>query len=361
MRAVLLLLVFCLTFLGCNRSKESSLSSEQKLGNAFFEYDEIDYYFNNYDESKMIELENNSSNSEIDSLKYGVLLVDIPKDINDLGFVSKLEEMGFKQSSIDKSKLSEINKIFVEKSVTENLATACIYVYRDLLIFKKNREIIGTAKICFGCLANQIKGTSANTENFGQDAYITKRFDVKADGTKIGQEDFASLAQKIPQIHGEQYKYSGNYTELFELIQQYLPLYKLEAPKLLRMLIFNFLFSNGDAHYKNFSILETPLGDYRLSPAYDLLNSRIHINDNGFALDDGLLPKNLAQGKILNQFAKLAELAEISENIFNNSMAMLISKSELVQKMIAASFLDVSTKRNYWQSYQGRLKQLSKS
>ena len=45
--------------------------------------------------------------------------------------------------------------------------------------------------------------------------------------------------------------------ELFELMQQYLPAYKLEAPKLLKILIFNYLFSNGDAHFKNFSLLET--------------------------------------------------------------------------------------------------------
>lgn len=81
-------------------------------------------------------------------------------------------------------------------------------------------------------------------------------------------------------------------------MEAHLPAYKLEAPKLLKVLIFNYLFSNGDAHFKNFSLLETPMGDYCLSPAYDLLNSRIHIEDRDFALEDGLLPRNLAQGKI---------------------------------------------------------------
>jgi serine/threonine-protein kinase HipA len=137
-------------------------------------------------------------------------------------------------------------------------------------------------------------------------------------------------------------------------------MYKIEAPKLLRILLFNYLFSNGDAHFKNFSLLETPFGDYRLSPAYDLLNSRIHIDDKDFALDEGLLPKNLTQGKIGLQFAKLAEKAAISEKTFQEMMALMISKSELVEKMVAASFLDDSTKRNYFQSYQARLKQLTK-
>ena len=61
---------------------------------------------------------------------------------------------------------------------------------------------------------------------------------------------------------------------MFELMQRHLPTYKIEAPKLLKLLVFNYLFSNGDAHFKNFSVIETPMGDYRLSPAYDLLNSR---------------------------------------------------------------------------------------
>jgi serine/threonine-protein kinase HipA len=102
------------------------------------------------------------------------------------------------------------------------------------------------------------------------------------------------------------------------------------------------------------------MGDYRLSPAYDLLNSSIHIDDKDFALDDGLLPRNFAQGKMRLQFLKLAENAEISEKIFNDIMTIMLSKSDIVEKMITASFLNDSTKRNYWQCYNDRLKQLLK-
>ncbi len=214
-------------------------------------------------------------------------------------------------------------------------------------------------------IARQIYGieTAENALTFfknGSPAYITKRFDVKEDGTKLAQEDFASIAGRTPQTHGEHYKYSGSYLELFQLMKTHLSTYKVEAPKLLKLLIFNYLFSNGDAHLKNFSLLETPMGDYRLSPAYDLLNSRVHIDDKDFALDEGLLPRNLAQGKIRMQFFKLAENAEISEKIFNDIMTMMLSKSDIVEKMITASFLNNSTKRNYWQSYNGRLNQLLK-
>ncbi len=214
-------------------------------------------------------------------------------------------------------------------------------------------------------IARQVYGieTAENALIFfkdGSPAYITKRFDVNEDGTKRAQDDFASLAGRTPQTHGDHYKYSGNYLELFQLMQRLLPTYKPEAPKLLKLLIFNYLFSNGDAHFKNFSILETPMGDYRLSPAYDLLNSRIHIADKDFALEDGLLPKNITQGKIGEQFAKLAEMSGISEKVFKSIMELMISKSAEVEKFISASYLSDKTKRNYWQCYQGRLKKLTK-
>ena len=215
-------------------------------------------------------------------------------------------------------------------------------------------------------IARQVYGieTAENALLFFKDgtpAYITKRFDVKEDGSKLAQEDFASLAGRTPQTHGEHYKYKGNYLELFQLMKQYLPTYRIEAPKLLKLLVFNYLFSNGDAHFKNFSLNETPMGDFKLSPAYDLLNSRIHVEDADFALEDGLLPKNLSQCKIKVQFATLAEQAGISEKIFNDIIALMISKSDIVEKLINASYLNDSTKRNYLQAYHTRLKQLVKA
>lgn len=239
------------------------------------------------------------------------------------------------------------------------------YILKPIPGFGKKPEQMPANEHLTMQIARQIYGieTAENALIFfknGAPAYITRRFDVKEDGTKLAQDDFASLAGRMPQTHGEHYKYLGNYLELFQIMQVHLPAYKVEAPKLLKLLVFNYLFSNGDAHFKNFSLLETPMGDYRLSPAYDLLNTHIHIDDKDFALDDGLLPRNLAQGKINNQFATLARNAGIAERIFNDIMKLMVSKSKNVEMMIAASFLNDTTKRNYWQLYQGRLKQLMK-
>jgi serine/threonine-protein kinase HipA len=214
-------------------------------------------------------------------------------------------------------------------------------------------------------IASQVFGieTAENALIFFKDgapAYITKRFDVLPDGSKLAQEDFASLALRTPQTHGEHYKYEGNYFQLFELLKQYVPAYPIESIKLFKLIVFNYLFSNGDAHFKNFSLIETPQGDFKLCPAYDLLNSRNHINDRDFALEDGLLPIQYTQGKVLQQFYKLAEMASISEKQVKKVFDNLLTNEDKVAFLVNASFLSDPLKRNYLQAYQTRLKKLKR-
>jgi serine/threonine-protein kinase HipA len=212
-------------------------------------------------------------------------------------------------------------------------------------------------------IARQVFGieTAENALIFfgnGDPAYITKRFDLVSGGLKLAQEDFASLAGMSPQTHGTDYKYLGSYWDMFELMRKKLPSYKVESLKLFKLLIFNYLFSNGDAHLKNFSITETPLGDFKLSPAYDLLNSRIHIEDKDFALNEGLLPASMRRGNVAKQFQLLANSAGIPEKQMNAILALMVSKLDQVKILIDASFLKERIQRSYLQTYQMRLKKL---
>ena len=167
-RQTIVVLFIGWTFGDCN-------SPNEFLSKKFFEYDEIDYYLSDsYMGSESQKLLNNWPTSEIDTLKYGVFLGGIPKNISDLSFIGKLSEIGFRKDTIDKKKFTEIDKFFVEKEVKEHLATSCIYIYRDILVFKKNSKVTGVAKICFSCMAHEIIGTNANTDNFGQDGDYEK-------------------------------------------------------------------------------------------------------------------------------------------------------------------------------------------
>jgi serine/threonine-protein kinase HipA len=212
-------------------------------------------------------------------------------------------------------------------------------------------------------IARQVFGieTAENALVFFQDgtpAYLTKRFDYRPDNSKWAQEDFASLAGLTPQTHGTNYKYQGNYLELFKILQRFVPAYAVEAPKLFKLILFNYLLSNGDAHYKNFSLIETELGDFKLSPAYDLLNSRMHISDTDFALNEGLLPPRYAKGKIHEQFHSLGKMAELPEVQVKKIFDQLTSQSEKVTELINQSYLSERFKRNYTHAYTTRLAKL---
>jgi len=239
------------------------------------------------------------------------------------------------------------------------------YILKPIPAAGKNREQMPANEHLTMQIARQVYGieTAENALIFfsnGDPAYITKRFDVKEEGSKRAQEDFAASAKRTPQTHGEHYKYLGNYYELFELLKKYVPAYSVEAPKLFQLILFNYLFSNGDAHFKNFSLIQTELGDHKLSPAYDLLNSRMHIKDKDFALDEGLLPPALTKGKIHEQFYQLGKLASINSKVLNDIFTLLISKKEDVLRLIGNSYLSDKMKRNYEQAYLTRLKKLER-
>jgi serine/threonine-protein kinase HipA len=237
------------------------------------------------------------------------------------------------------------------------------YILKPIPFAGKNKDQMPANEHLTMQIARQVFGieTAENALIFfknGAPAYITKRFDINEDGEKWAQEDFASLAGRTPQIQGENYKYQGNYLQLFDLLKLHVPAYNVEAPKLFKIILFNYLMSNGDAHFKNFSLIETSLGDFRLSPAYDLLNSRVHINDRDFALEDGLLPKKDATGKIKKQFYLLGRMADIPIKQLDKIMELLTSKEDEVKQFIQHSFLTESIKRNYDQAYLTRLNKL---
>ena len=120
----------------------------------------------------------------------------------------------------------------------------------------------------------------------GTPAYITKRFDVKGDGTKFIQEDFAQITNRTKETHGESYKYEGSYHEIGELIRKYVPASMIAIENFFKIVLFNYVFSNGDAHLKNFSLIRNDFGEMELSPSYDLMSTIIHTpNERDTALD----------------------------------------------------------------------------
>jgi len=146
---------------------ENVLKEPKITGGKYFEYDEIEYYKSEIEEDQIGELYDNQKKSLKDSLKMGIILGEIPKSILDTNFIDDLKSFGYSKSNIKPKKFNKINEIFTEKKHSEMYETACLFIYRDILIFKKKSKVIGIAKMCFGCDASVIVGTKSNTDEFG--------------------------------------------------------------------------------------------------------------------------------------------------------------------------------------------------
>lgn len=200
-------------------------------------------------------------------------------------------------------------------------------------------------------------------------AYITKRWDIGENAIKLGNEDFASLAGKTEENAGPNFKYEYSYEGIAELIKEHVGVWKIEMEKFYTLIVFNFLFSNDDAHLKNFSLLETKSGDYVLSPAYDLLDTGIHVEEEGFfALDDELFKdwqwsdyriNNTQHHPCKEDFIEFGKKIGISEKRVTKLFEPFLIKQNNVEGLVNKSFLDNETKAQYLDHYNTRLSMIN--
>jgi serine/threonine-protein kinase HipA len=215
-------------------------------------------------------------------------------------------------------------------------------------------------------IASQIFGieTAENALIYFQDgtpAYITRRFDVKADGSKYQQEDMAQLSGRTKQSDGDNFKYEGTYEEVGKLINRYAAAALPSLERFFKVVVFNYLFSNGDAHLKNFSLVQTEMGDYAFSKAYDIMSTVIHTPGEGqTALD---LYEGYTEAEFYGKygvygqyhFRELAKRLGLPERRSERTLNQLLSFRQKVLDMVAGSFLSDAAKKIYIDNYQRRL------
>ncbi|HMF70469.1 MAG TPA: HipA domain-containing protein [Flavitalea sp.] len=196
----------------------------------------------------------------------------------------------------------------------------------------------------------------------GTPAYITRRFDYKPDGTKYQIEDFATLMGKSPEREGVDFKYIASYLDIAKLISKYVPAATVELMNFFRLVVYNYLFANGDAHLKNFALMESAQGDYLLAPAYDLVCTALHINDSDLALHNGLYDGDLDEQSYLDYgiytrrsfilfAAKAGIRTALAERIVDECMASVQPAMEMIDR----SFLSNEAKEKYKEIISERL------
>ena len=194
----------------------------------------------------------------------------------------------------------------------------------------------------------------------GEAAYVTRRFDVAPDGSKYSQEDLASLAGLTKANGGSDYKYSNlSYEECAEIIGKYTTAPSVEILKFFRIVVFNYLILNDDAHLKNFSLINRGDGEYHLAPAYDLINTSLHLYEPRiFALDKGLFREGMQLSDTRSvsraDFEEFGRRIGLATRLVKRELDNFATEQPLAKELINRSFLSDKLKKYYWQSYNYR-------
>lgn len=161
----------------------------------------------------------------------------------------------------------------------------------------------------------------------GSYAYLVKRFD-RRDGNKINQEDFCQILEKT-----KKEKYNGSIEQIANKLKEKSEIPNLDIQYLYERTLLSFIIGNGDAHLKNYSINYTTLDNIRLSPAYDIVSSRLVIPNEK---EEFALSINGKKNKLkIEDFIAFANKLNIPQKITDN----ILSKKQLFFDLINDSQL----------------------
>ncbi len=131
-------------------------------------------------------------------------------------------------------------------------------------------------------------------------AYIVKRFDRES-GRKIHQEDFSQILEIED-------KYKGSVEQIGRKLKEISTAPGYDVQLFFERVVFNFIVGNGDAHLKNYSIAYKDKETIRLTPAYDIVCSKLLIPGE----EDSALTINGKKNKLKREdFERLADYLNI--------------------------------------------------
>jgi len=173
----------------------------------------------------------------------------------------------------------------------------------------------------------------------GELAYLTKRFDRTKMG-KIAMEDMCQLTETLTSD-----KYRSSMEKIGKQIYNFSTRPGIDVITFFEMSILSFLTGNADMHLKNFSLLRTIQNDIILSPAYDLVCTKIAMPEDK---DEMALTINARKRRLRkNDFDSLAKNMKIPEKAMENSYEKFADKINEAGEWIDISFLPAKMKEDY--------------
>lgn len=176
----------------------------------------------------------------------------------------------------------------------------------------------------------------------GTRTYFIKRFDRRK-GMKLYLEDFAQLLGLPREV-----KYGTSMEAFTRAIQEHATFPALECREFFVRAIFCFLTGNEDMHAKNFSLFSADNEVFKLSPAYDLLNSTLVMA--GKSKEELAVPLHGKKSKLtakdlLDYFGK--ERLKLNPGVIEECLAQLQKAFPEWERLIRRSFLSNEMKQAY--------------
>ncbi|MDR3492840.1 MAG: HipA domain-containing protein [Gammaproteobacteria bacterium] len=186
----------------------------------------------------------------------------------------------------------------------------------------------------------------------GSMTYFIKRFDRYGHDNKLAVEDFAQLSQSTRDT-----KYNSSMEKVVKVINDFCSFPKIEAMKLLRLTLFNYLIGNEDMHLKNFSLI-TREQKILMSPAYDLLNTTIAQKNTKEELALPLNGKknNIKSTDFLIYFAQ--HKLDLNKKVIADILQDIEKALPTWKELIHHSFLSAEMKKKYLQLLNERTEKL---
>lgn len=183
-------------------------------------------------------------------------------------------------------------------------------------------------------------------------AYVTKRID-RVKNKKLHMEDFCQLTERLTED-----KYKGSIELINRTIDKYSSNPGLDKLTVFELAIFSFLTGNADMHLKNFSVIYKN-GMISLSPAYDLISTRLVIPEKDDPEETALTINGKKLKLRINDFLKLGESSGLNKQQIENTLEKFNTKVNDAINFIGLSFLNDEQKENYKNLVKDRWKGLN--
>ncbi len=163
--------------------------------------------------------------------------------------------------------------------------------------------------------------------------YVVKRFDRQ--GTeKVHQEDFSQILGKD--------KYDSSVEQIGHKLKEISSVPGLDGQLFFERVVLNFLIGNADAHLKNYSVSYGQKMKIRLSPAYDIVSSRLAIPGE---LEESALTVNGKKNRLAREdFETLARYLKVPVGVRYDKF---IKKQGQIKDLISSSDLTVQEQKDF--------------